>query len=360
MNYTEQMAKLRSIITGETSNREQLNEMFSYPKDKSPEGQRVANMPQDALAKRGAVKNPIAKDPAGYKGMVKGTSTLHGKTTKDLYKMHGPKGTLPEEASETNSELDNLMKKYGVMEEGTCNMTAEGEKCPVHGLEECGMYEDEMEEARKPDFLDFDGDGNTDEPMVDAINDKEEGVSESVHITLDGPEADAMIQRLIALAGQPVEQNNCESCGSYECGCANESPCNDCGSPNGQCCCDDVMTMENADHDFGHENPTSEGVPVNPSLYMFEPDQEPQRFVKSPGDNPLIKEDSTKLYAKLRYDYRAYIAEADLARSNTGTDSPLTATDRDEFEKDPFKDEDAVTDGSHSPLSTIIRQKVSK
>ena len=28
-----------------------------------------------------------------------------------------------------------------IVDEGACNMTAEGEFCPEHGLEECGMYE---------------------------------------------------------------------------------------------------------------------------------------------------------------------------------------------------------------------------
>jgi len=28
-----------------------------------------------------------------------------------------------------------------IVDESTCNMTAEGEYCPEHGLEECGMYE---------------------------------------------------------------------------------------------------------------------------------------------------------------------------------------------------------------------------
>lgn len=91
----------------------ELDEMFSYPKDKSPAGQRTANMPQDALAKRGAIKNPIAKDPAGYKGMVTGTSKLFGTTAKDVYKMHGPKGPLPETEG-MDPELAALMQKYGV------------------------------------------------------------------------------------------------------------------------------------------------------------------------------------------------------------------------------------------------------
>lgn len=95
----------------------ELDEMLLYGKDKSPAGQRAANKPQDALAKRGAVKNPVIQDPMGYKGMVKGTTTVtgakSGQKAKDYYKMHGPKGALPE-AANMDPELAALMQKYGV------------------------------------------------------------------------------------------------------------------------------------------------------------------------------------------------------------------------------------------------------
>lgn len=58
--------------------------------------------------------------------------------------------------------------------EGTCNMTAEGQYCEVHGMEECGMME-----GAKPDFLDMDKDGNKKEPMKKAVKDKEKKVDEA-------------------------------------------------------------------------------------------------------------------------------------------------------------------------------------
>jgi hypothetical protein len=60
----------------------------------------------------------------------------------------------------------------------------------------------------------------------------------------------------------------------------------------------------------------------------------------------------------LNEEYRSFLAEADLEHSNAGSQSPLTYTDRDKFDKDPFHDEDPVTDGSRSPLSHIGRQDV--
>ena len=57
------------------------------------------------------------------------------------------------------------------MNEGGCNMTAEGQYCEVHGMNECGM----MYEGAKPDFLDVDKDGDEEESFEKAVDDKEDG-----------------------------------------------------------------------------------------------------------------------------------------------------------------------------------------
>jgi hypothetical protein len=44
-------------------------------------------------------------------------------------------GALDRAETEPGSDSDEIV------DESTCNMTAEGEFCPEHGLEECGMYE---------------------------------------------------------------------------------------------------------------------------------------------------------------------------------------------------------------------------
>jgi hypothetical protein len=56
------------------------------------------------------------------------------------------------------------------MNEGGCNMTAEGQYCEMHGMNECGM----MESEEKPDYADIDGDNDEKESMKDAAKDKEE------------------------------------------------------------------------------------------------------------------------------------------------------------------------------------------
>lgn len=226
----------------------------------------------------------------------------------------------------------------------------------------------------KPDFLDVDKDGDKKEPMKKALKDKEEDkVDESIHIEVDGHEAEMFINRMAELAGSPaqvgsdVHADMCHGCGCEmdQCTC-DDGSCDACGEYDCQCGSDDLhaeVPMENADHDHGHQHHTSDGKPVDVDTYMWKARSAPgtQGFVKGGmGDNPLIKEDATALYKKLTKDYKTYVAEADLARSNTGADSPLTATDRDEFDKDPFAGDEPVTDGTHSPLSTIKRQDVAK
>lgn len=63
-----------------------------------------------------------------------------------------------------------------VSESAKCNHTAKGEKCPVHGLKECGS----MYEGAKPDYIDLDKDGNKKEPMKKAAKDAKSKVKEAV------------------------------------------------------------------------------------------------------------------------------------------------------------------------------------
>ena len=118
--------------------------------------------------------------------------------------------------------------------------------------------------------------------------------------------------------------------------------------------------MENADHDHGHDEKSEVGEPLDVKDYVWDGPHINQRFGKI-GDNTLMsetKERADSLFNVLSEQYTDYLVEADLAASNAGSQSPLTATKRDEFDKDPFSDEDPVTDGSRSPLSHIGRQDV--
>ncbi len=287
-----------------------------------------------------------------------------------------------------------------------------------------------MESDTKPDFPDLDGDGNRTEPMKDAANDAKAGkkpaakkggmsakqakyfgkknavkesaafspelqalmqkygvdagdsaapgaapvvtdnVDEDVHVTVDGPEAQEMINRLMALAGNPDDYAASHAdMPAHDDHAEHADMCDDCGSA--ECTCDDISTSssglidlsmeEDIDNDFGHTAQSDMGEPVDPDTYTYKAPVGDQRMVKGiMGDNPLIKENAGQLHVKLKKDYKSYVVEAELARSNAGDASPLTADNRDKFEIDPFLNDEPVTDGSHSPLSTIKRQSVNK
>ena len=78
-----------------------------------------------------------------------------------------------------NGELDAndfamLRGDHEQTDESSCNMTAEGQMCPEHGMAECGggmMYEGE----EKPDFNDVDNDGDEKESWKKAEADKADG-----------------------------------------------------------------------------------------------------------------------------------------------------------------------------------------
>jgi hypothetical protein len=81
----------------------------------------------------------------------------------------GIKNFITNKPDPMDEELNELAKLAGLSEAKKCNSTMEGKSCPVHGLKECGS----MTEAKKPDYLDFDKDGDKKEPMKKALKDKE-------------------------------------------------------------------------------------------------------------------------------------------------------------------------------------------
>lgn len=180
----------------------------------------------------------------------------------------------------------------------------------------------------------------------------------NVSATDDEVESLASLLRLAGMGGRmqivamPASHEE-KSCGCQgPCDCEQEKPCG-CQGP---CDCEEP-TMENADHDYGHDAKSEAGEPLDVQDYIWDGPHINQRFGKI-GDNTLMSERRETLYKSLSEQYEQFLAEAELAPSDVGSQSPLTATDRDEFDKDPFAGDKAVTDGSHSPLSTIKRQDV--
>jgi len=70
------------------------------------------------------------------------------------------------------------------------------------------IREDVTTEAKKPDFLDMDKDGDEEEPMSKALKDKEK-VDEAMTVHADGAEAIALLN-ILKLAGMPTPQHAAE------------------------------------------------------------------------------------------------------------------------------------------------------
>jgi hypothetical protein len=154
------------------------------------------------------------------------------------------------------------------------------------------------------------------------------------------------IVRLLQLSGQPPVTVT---------PVAVAPPAPDCG-----CDAADVPVMEQqAEHDYGDAG-AEDQVEFDIKDYNFKGRADlPERLTSARyGSNPIKSEMKEHLsYDHLRSAYDAFLAESE---NEQGLESPLTADNRDQFDKDPLADKDAVTDGTHSPLSTVKLQELPK
>jgi hypothetical protein len=244
--------------------------------------------------------------------------------------------------------------------------------------------------------------------MIDTIGDDQLNPSTDrqplaeaqISINLEGPDAEEFLSRLLNLSGQsmqvmqqpdiatpalpaPIDTPSvddpvitstdsdyvCDDCHQTleTCGCVAQegAMCEQCGLPEGTCECDMSISThgplsnmsETADHDYGLKD-DDDGEIVDQKTYIYRPEQVPQRLSK-PGDNPMVAEEVMSRYKKLVNEYVSFMAESSIPNED-GIESPLTAADREEFDKDPSANEELKTDGSMSPMSTIKRQDVMK
>lgn len=132
-------------------------------------------------------------------------------------------------------------------------------------------------------------------------------------------------------------------------------------APEPDCGCDlapQVMEQQ-AEHDYG-ENSDTDAVAFDIKDYNFKGRADlPERLTSARfGSNPLKSEMKEHLsYENLKNAYEQFITESE---NEAGIMSPLTANARDEFDHDPQHGDEPVTDGSHSPLSTIKLQDLPK
>jgi len=79
----------------------EMDEMFFFAPDRSPEGKRAMNKPQDVLGRRPA--GGIAKTPHDFKNMKKDPRM------SKFYPLGGPKGALPEEITDEGNEFTGAL-----------------------------------------------------------------------------------------------------------------------------------------------------------------------------------------------------------------------------------------------------------
>lgn len=114
-----------------------------------------------------------------------------------------------------------------------------------------------------------------------------------------------------------------------------------------------VMEQQ-AEYDYGHRDPTQEQDEFTITDYNFRGRADlPERLTSARfGSNPLLNDMKEAAFKQLLSKYEQFLNES----NDSGQHSPLTADNRPEFAHDPQHEETPVTDGSHSPLSTIVRE----
>ena len=179
----------------------------------------------------------------------------------------------------------------------------------------------------------------------------------------------------------------CADCGNLmsQCECGDSEYCGGCGAPIEHCVCDDPdgdddtaasagdnampthsFSMEaQAQFDHGQVVISDDGEEVDPGTYMWKPTAGKQRMVKGTmGDNPLVSEaEADKLAKKMLAEYNAFLGETQSAKEEKNEDgqlSPLSMADRTNFESDPMASDESVSDGTYSPMTKIVRQRLYK
>jgi hypothetical protein len=160
------------------------------------------------------------------------------------------------------------------------------------------------------------------------------------------------VQEILRLSGLGSQQSETKPCG-----CPLHSDC-DCGS----------MQEDQARYDQNqpseHRLPEDEQLALDPNSYTYQGRaNQPERIVgPRSGSNPLQNDLAESIHQRLKRAYESFENDSTGEFDNSsGLASPLTSNNRESFDRDPFRDQDdATTDGSESPLSTVKRQKVSR
>jgi len=198
-------------------------------------------------------------------------------------------------------------------------------------------------------------------------------ISQNVSVVTKNPEE---INRLLSLSGvssiAAAHDKNVLPCGCVGvchcdseqeepsmCGCSGPCDCEEeepkmCGCV-GPCDCELDETAQ-ASFDQGHENEDIVTFGVN-GLDKIPDAILPQRVSSARfSSNPLAE----KIHADLKSAWKDFLNESDDDDFDNegGIDSPLTANNRQKFDKDPMAGEEPDTSGQESPFSEIKRQRI--
>lgn len=118
-----------------------------------------------------------------------------------------------------------------------------------------------------------------------------------------------------------------------------------------------VMEQQAA-YDYGHRDVTQEQDEFQITDYNFKGRADvPERLTHGRfGSNPLKNDMKDHTYEKLREAYENFLLEN--RENEAGEMSPFTQETRSDFDQDPQAHEAPHTDGSRSPMSTIVRQEI--
>lgn len=119
---------------------------------------------------------------------------------------------------------------------------------------------------------------------------------------------------------------------------------------------DAELGEQQAEFDFGDNPSEADGDEISVNDYLYKAEKLPQRIKGSNGDSGLLEEIQNNLWSK----YVAFLKEEVDRENDDGVMSPLSDPTKPEFDKDPLSGETPVDDGSHSPMSTIVRQPFNK
>lgn len=186
--------------------------------------------------------------------------------------------------------------------------------------------------------------------------------SQSVSMQTTNPDDVVRLLQLSGMETAPDTQVDKDS-NSHACGCGETCSCG--GNCGPSCACQtghvaDIPVMEQqAEYDYGHRDSEHDQDTFDIKDYNWKGRADlPERLTNARyGSNAMVSDMRESIHQKLVTAYKEFLEEGEIDTAS-GLASPLTSNSRNEFNKDPFAEEEPDTDGSESPLTHIKRQHI--